>query len=79
MSPVQGKSPLCRLKNPMVIYRRFVGRLISKETFFKPSVFVSSYGTVLMFSFAVWFNMCGESGDRSHFLFKKFSFTETSS
>ena len=44
-------------------------------TLFKPSIFVSSFGTVLMFSFVVWFNMYG---DRSHFLFTKFSFTETS-
>ena len=58
-----------------VEYRRIVGRLISKVTLFKPSIFVSSYGTELMFSFVVWFNMCG---DRSHFLFTKFSFTETS-
>ena len=42
---------------------------------FKPSFFVSSYGTVLMFSLVVWLNMCG---DRSLFLFTKFSFTETS-
>ena len=55
-----------------VEYRRIVGRLISKVTLFKPSIFVSSYGTELMFSFVVWFNMCG---DRSHFLFTKFSFT----
>ena len=58
-----------------VEYRRIVGRLISKVTLLKPSIFVSSYGTVLMFSFVVWFNMCG---DRSHFLFTTFSFTETS-
>ena len=57
-----------------VEYRRIVGRLISKVTLFKPSIFVSSYGTELMFSFVVWFNMCG---DRSHFLFTKFSFNET--
>ena len=61
--------------NYTVEYRRIVGRLISKVTLFKPSNFVSSYGTELMFSFVVWFNMCG---DRSHFLFTKFSFTETS-
>ena len=58
-----------------VEYCRIVGRLISKVTLFKPSFFVSSYGTVLMFSFVVWFNMCG---DRSLFLFTKFSFSETS-
>ena len=43
-----------------VEYRRIVGRLISKVTLFKPSIFVSSYGTELMFSFVVWFNMCGD-------------------
>ena len=58
-----------------VEYRRIVGRLISKVTLLKPSIFVSFYGTELMFSFVVWFNMCG---DRSHFLSTKFSFTETS-
>ena len=58
-----------------VEYRRIVGRLIRKVTLFKPSIFVSSYGTEQMFFFVVWFNMCG---DRSHFMFTKFSFTETS-
>ena len=66
------RSVYCRT----VEYCRIVGRLISKVTLFKPSFFVSSYGTVLMFSFVVWFNMCG---DRSLFLFTKFSFSETSS
>ena len=59
----------------MAQYRRIVGRLISKVTLFKPSIFVSSYDTELMFSFVVCFNMCGDS---SHFLFTKFLFTETS-
>ena len=36
-----------------VDYRRIVGRLISKVKLFKPSFFVSSYGTELMFSFVV--------------------------
>ena len=54
-----------------VEYRRIVGRLISKVNLFKPSFFASSYGTVLMFSFVIWLNMCG---DRSLFLFTKFSF-----
>ena len=65
----------CQIHLFTVEYCRIVGRLISKVTLFKPSFFVSSYGTVLMFSFVVWFNMCG---DRSLFLFTKFSFTETS-
>ena len=42
--------------------------LTDKVTLFKPSIYVSSYGTELMFSFVVWFNM---SGDRSHFFVYK--------
>ena len=72
---------MCESVRPLAVcentveYRRIVGRLISKVTLLKPSIFVSSYGTELMCSFVVWFNMCN---DRSHFLFTKFSFTETS-
>ena len=33
--------------------RRIVGRLISKVALFKPTFFVSSYETELMFSFVV--------------------------
>ena len=51
--------PVSRGTGPY-LYRRIVGRLISKVALFKPSFFVSSYGTVLMFSFVVWFNMCGD-------------------
>ena len=52
-------------------FRRNVGRLISKVSLFKPSIFVSSYGTELMFSFVVWFNMCValNSGRYDGFLF----------
>ena len=70
------RAGLLTLSIHTIKYHRIVGRLISKVTLFKPSIFVSSYGTVLMYSFVVWFNMCG---DRSHFLFTKFSFTGTSS
>ena len=40
----------CRLNITFKLeYHRIVGRLISNVTFFKPTFFVSSYGTVLMF------------------------------